>query len=177
MPNATGQKKKSRSPARDESADRAAPDRANSRSNGTRESAAPANGKREDTPADAGPSLSDRTASGMRLAQHLRKAAAGGNLRKGFSLWRASKELPTAAAGAADLFKRHPVPISLLGGALTTAGLLYAAYSMGAFDQDQPADDQQSEEDEEGSPDAQANSEDSASQEEADQDDESDEEE
>ena len=93
-----------------------------------------------DDKSDDTPSLSERGQSGMRIAGHLQKAAAGGKLRKGFALWRASKELPTAAAGAGDLFKRHPVPIALLGGALTTAALLYAAHSMGAFAAEGEAD-------------------------------------
>jgi hypothetical protein len=70
----------------------------------------------------------------MKIAGHLRKAAEGGTIRKGFSLWRVARELPTAASGAGELFKRHPVPIALLGGALTTAGLLVLAHGMGAFD-------------------------------------------
>ena len=121
MPNTTKQKKKTKAPAKDESGD----DESSGEHGG------------ENGAANNGPDLADRAASGMRIAKHLQKAATGGNLRKGFSLWRASKELPTAAAGAGELFKRHPVPISLLGGVLTTAGLLYAAYSMGAFEQDE----------------------------------------
>ena len=121
MPNTTKQKKKTKAPARDD-------DESSSENGG------------ENGSANNGPDLSDRAASGMRIAKHLQKAATGGNLRRGFSLWRASKELPTAAAGAGDLFRRHPVPISILGGVLTTAGLLYAAYSIGAFEQDESAD-------------------------------------
>jgi hypothetical protein len=96
------------------------------------------------------PSMSERARSGMKIAGQLRKAAAGGKLRKGFSLWRVSRELPTAAAGAGDFFKRHPVPIALLGGALTTATLLVLATGMGAFDEqgeqdDEAADDESTE--------------------------------
>ena len=131
MPNTTKQKKKTKAPAREESADDES-----SGDQGGSEHGGGENGSGENGAASNGPALSDRAASGMRIAKHLQKAAAGGNLRKGFSLWRASKELPTAAAGAGELFKRHPVPISLLGGVLTTAGLLYAAYTMGAFEQD-----------------------------------------
>ena len=125
MPSTTRQKKKTKAPAREESAD----DESSTEQGGME------HGAGENGAANSGPDLSDRAASGMRIAKHLQKAATGGNLRKGFSLWRASRELPTAAAGAGELFKRHPVPISLLGGVLTTAGLLYAAYSMGAFEQ------------------------------------------
>ena len=98
--------------------------------------------KPADDSSDNGPSLDERRESGMRIAGHLQKAAAGGKIRKGLSLWKISKELPTAAAGAGEVFKRHPVPIALLGGALTTAALLYAAHAMGAF----AADGQQDEE-------------------------------
>ena len=90
-----------------------------------------------------GPSPSDRAAAGVRIAGHVRSAATGGKLRRGWSLWRASRELPVAAAGATDLFKRHPVPIALLGGALTTAGLLYAAHAMGAFESDGGAQEEE----------------------------------
>ena len=138
MPNPTKQKKKTKAPARDESAD----DESSGEQGGGE------HGGGENGAANNGPALSDRAASGMRIAKHLQKAAAGGNLRKGFSLWRASKELPTAAAGASDLFKRHPVPISILGGVLTTAGLLYAAYSMGAFEQDESGEQGEEGEDE-----------------------------
>ena len=94
--------------------------------------------------APEGPSLSDRAQSGARIADHVRKAAEGGSIRKGFSLWRVARELPTAASGAGDLFKRHPVPIALLGGVVTTGALLVLANGMGAFD----ADDQSEGEDE-----------------------------
>ena len=90
---------------------------------------------------DSGPSLSDRASSGMRAARHLQKAATGGKLRKGFSLWRASRELPVVASGAADFFKQHPLPLALLAGALTTAALLYTARSMGAFDSNAEGDE------------------------------------
>ena len=83
-----------------------------------------------------GPSLSDRASSGMRLAGHVKKAAEGGKLRKGFSLWRASKELPIVAAGAGNFFKRHPVPISVAAGAVVTGTLLVLALGLGAFDSD-----------------------------------------
>jgi hypothetical protein len=89
-----------------------------------------------DNDTGGGPSLSDRASSGMRLAGHVKKAAEGGKLRKGFSLWRASKELPVVAAGAGDLFKRHPVPIAVAAGGLVTAGVLVLALGMGAFDSD-----------------------------------------
>src|SRR5687768_15756714 len=137
MANTTKQKKKTKAPAREESDEDESSEQAGS-----------AHGGGENGAANNGPALSDRAASGMRIAKHLQKAAAGGNLRKGFSLWRASKELPTAAAGAGELFMRHPVPISLLGGVLTTAGLLYAAYSMGAFEQDGSAEQGEEGEDE-----------------------------
>jgi len=86
------------------------------------------------------PSLSERAESGMRIAEQLGKAAVGGKLRKGFSLWRVSRELPTAAAGAGDVFKRHPIPIAVAGGLLTTASLLLLAHGMGAFDAQDEAD-------------------------------------
>ena len=106
-------------------------------------------GKNErDNESEDGPSLSDRTQAGMRIASHLKKAAEGGSIRKGFSLWRVAKELPTAASGAGELFKRHPVPIALLGGALTTAGLLVLAQGMGAFDARQSGEAEQDEADE-----------------------------
>ena len=92
------------------------------------------------------PSLSDRAQSGMRIAGHLQKAAAGGKLRKGFSLWRVSRELPTAAAGAGGVFKRHPIPIAVAGGLLTTATLLLLAHGMGAFDAQDEDQDQGDEE-------------------------------
>src|SRR5688572_23985411 len=108
-------------------------------------------GKNErDNESEDGPSLSDRTQAGMRIAGHLKKAAEGGSIRKGFSLWRVAKELPTAASGAGELFKRHPVPIALLGGVLTTAGVLVLAQGMGAFD----ANEQSGEERDEGEGDA-----------------------
>ena len=98
---------------------------------------------RPDESSDEQPSLSDRAQSGMRIAEHLQKAAAGGKIRKGFSLWRVSRELPTAAAGAGDLFKRHPLPFAVAGGLLTTATLLLLAQGMGAFDeQDQAEEDE-----------------------------------
>ena len=87
-----------------------------------------------DKDAEDTPSVSDRASSGMRLAGHVEKAAEGGTLRKAFSLWRASKELPVAAAGATDLFKRHPIPVSVAAGALVTTGMLVLASRMGAFD-------------------------------------------
>ena len=146
MPNTTKPKKKTKAPAREESDD----DESSGEQGGGE------HGAGENGAANNGPALSDRAASGMRIAKHLQKAAAGGNLRKGFSLWRASKELPTAAAGAGELFMRHPVPISLLGGVLTTAGLLYAAYSMGAFEQDESAEQGEEVEDEGNEPEGQA---------------------
>ena len=94
-----------------------------------------------------GPSLSDRASSGMRLAGHVKKAAEGGKLRKGFSLWRASKELPVVAAGAGDLFKRHPIPIAVAAGGLVTAGVLVLALGMGAFDSDSSEQSDEQDED------------------------------
>jgi hypothetical protein len=94
-----------------------------------------------DDESGSGPSLSDRASSGMRAARHLQKAATGGKLRKGFSLWRASRELPVVASGAGNFFKQHPLPLALLGGALTTAALLYTARSMGAFDSNAEGDE------------------------------------
>lgn len=102
--------------------------------------------RRRDDASEPTPSLNERGESGMRIAEHLQKAAAGGKIRKGFSLWQISKELPTAAAGAGEVFKRHPIPIALLGGAVTTAALLYAAHSMGAFEAEEGADEQDGEE-------------------------------
>ena len=60
--------------------------------------------------------MAERTSSGLKAAQHLTKAADGGTLRKGFSLWRATSHLKVAAAGAGDLIKRHPAPAALIGG-------------------------------------------------------------
>ena len=91
---------------------------------------------------DAGPSPTERATAGLKMAEHLQKAAAGGKIRKGWSLWRASKQLPVAAAGAGDLFKRHPVPIAIAGGVLATAGILLAAQAIGAFDADTQAEGQ-----------------------------------
>jgi len=85
------------------------------------------------------PSPSERARSGIKIASQLNKAAQGGKIRKGISLWRVSRELPTAAAGAGKCFKRHPVPVSILSGALTTATLLVLASGMGAFDGDSSA--------------------------------------
>lgn len=99
-----------------------------------------------DESSDEQPSLSDRAQSGMRIAEQLQKAATGGKLRKGFSLWRVARELPTAAAGAGELFKRHPIPIAVAGGAATTAALLLLAQGMGAFDTQDEDQDQGDEE-------------------------------
>lgn len=90
-------------------------------------------GDSPDESSDA-PNLSERARSGMKIASQLNKAAQGAKVRKALSLWRVSRELPTAAAGAGEFFKRHPVPISILAGALTTATLLVLASGMGAFD-------------------------------------------
>jgi hypothetical protein len=92
------------------------------------------NGQSDESSAEQ-PSLSERAESGMRIAEQLGKAAAGGKLRKGFSLWRVSRELPTAAAGTGELFKRHPIPFAVAGGLLTTGALLLLAHGMGAFDE------------------------------------------
>jgi hypothetical protein len=92
------------------------------------------NGQSDDSSAEQ-PSLSERAQSGMRIAEQLGKAATGGKIRKGFSLWRVSRELPTAAAGTGQLFKRHPIPFALAGGLLTTGALLLLAQGMGAFDE------------------------------------------
>jgi hypothetical protein len=94
----------------------------------------PANGKSDES-SDDQPSLAERAQSGMRIAEQLGKAAAGGKLRQGFSLWRVSRELPTAAAGTGRFFKRHPVPIAVAGGVLTTGALLLLALGLGAFDE------------------------------------------
>jgi hypothetical protein len=107
------------------------------------------NGQSGDS-SDEQPSLSERAQSGMRIAEHLQKAAEGGKIRKGFSLWRVSRELPTAAAGAGEVFKRHPIPIALAGGLLTTATLLLLAQGMGAFDAQDEDQDQRDEETEPG---------------------------
>ena len=101
-----------------------------------------------DNETEDSPSLSDRAQSGMKIAGHLRKAVEGGSLRKGFSLWRVARELPTAASGAGELFKRHPVPIALLGGALTTAGLLVLAHTIGAFDSEGQAEAEEQDQEE-----------------------------
>ena len=105
--------------------------------------------------AESGPSMSDRASAGMRIASHVSKAASGGKLRKGFSLWRASRELPTAAAGATEVFKKHPIPVAIAGGLLAPAGLLYAAHAMGAFDADESAGQQDDEQDTDASAEAQ----------------------
>jgi hypothetical protein len=63
----------------------------------------PVNGKSDES-SDDQPSLAERAESGMRIAEQLGKAAAGGKIRKGVSLWRVSRELPTAAAGAGHFF-------------------------------------------------------------------------
>ena len=102
------------------------------------------------------PSLSDRASSGLRLAGHVKKAAEGGRLRKGFSLWRASRELPVVTAGAGKLFKRHPIPVSVAAGALVTSGLLVLALGMGAFDSDSAEQSDEQEGDDEGEAQAEA---------------------
>jgi len=92
--------------------------------------------------------MAERTSSGLKAAQHLSKAADGGTLRKGFSLWRATSHLKVAAAGAGDLIKRHPAPAALIGGAVTGAAIFFAARSMAAGEEEE-VDDEESEEDEE----------------------------
>ena len=99
------------------------------------------------------PGMAERTSSGMKAAQHLSKAADGGTLRKGFSLWRATSHLKVAAAGAGDLIKRHPAPAALIGGAVTGAAIFFAARSMGAseeqgWDSDESEGEEESEQDE-----------------------------
>jgi hypothetical protein len=101
-----------------------------------------------DESSDEQPSLSERAQSGMRIAEHLQKAAEGGKLRRGFSLWRVSRELPTAAAGAGELFKRHPISFAIAGGMATTAALLLLAQGMGAFDAERQDQDQEEGDDE-----------------------------
>ena len=95
------------------------------------------------------PGMAERTSSGLKAAQHLTKAAEGGTLRKGFSLWRATSHLKTAAAGAGDLIKRHPAPAALIGGAVTGAAIFFAARSMGASDEQGSESDEESEGEEE----------------------------
>src|SRR5688500_4167501 len=95
------------------------------------------------------PGMAERTSSGLKAAQHLSKAAEGGTLRKGFSLWRATSHLKTAAAGAGDLIKRHPAPAALIGGAVTGAAIFFAARSMGASDEQGSDADEEGEEESE----------------------------
>ena len=95
------------------------------------------------------PGMAERTSSGLKAAQHLSKAADGGTLRKGFSLWRATSHLKVAAAGAGDLIKRHPAPAALIGGAVTGAAIFFAARSMGASEEQGSDSDEESEGEEE----------------------------
>ena len=99
-----------------------------------------------------GPEMSERASAGMKAAQHLSKAARGGTLRKGFSLWRASSHLGVAAAGAGEVIKRHPAPAALIGGAVAAAAIFFAARSAAAADklasaQDNDDEDESSEDD------------------------------
>jgi hypothetical protein len=80
---------------------------------------------------DDGPSMSERADAGVKAAGHLGKAASGGKLRMAWSLWRASKQIPTAAAGTGDLIKRHPAVSALVVG-LTAAATTYVLASRAA---------------------------------------------
>ncbi|HZN69062.1 MAG TPA: hypothetical protein VFB66_27525 [Tepidisphaeraceae bacterium] len=80
---------------------------------------------------DEGPSMSERAEAGVKAASHLGKAASGGKLRMAYSLWRASKQIPVAAAGTGDLIKRHPAVAALLAG-LTAAAATYVLASRAA---------------------------------------------
>ena len=80
------------------------------------------------------PDINDRAASGLKAAEHIQKAMAGGTIRKAFSLWRASSHLRTAAAGTGDVVKRHPLAAALAGGTVTAVAIYYVARSMAAQD-------------------------------------------
>ena len=84
----------------------------------------------EDTGEDS-PSMSERADAGVKAAGHLGKAASGGKLRMAYSLWRASKHIPVAAAGAGDLIKRHPAITALVAG-VTAAAVTYVMASRAA---------------------------------------------
>jgi len=109
--------------------------------------------RQESSSAEERPGMAERTSSGLKAAQHLTKAAHGGTLRKGFSLWRATSHLKVAAAGAGDLIKRHPAPAALIGGAVTGAAIFFAARSMAAGEEqgsdEESEGEEESEQDEE----------------------------
>jgi hypothetical protein len=84
---------------------------------------------------EQGPTAGERADAGMKIAGHVGKAASGGKLRKAFSLWRVSKQLPVAAAGAGDLVKRYPGVTAALGG-LAAAAAIYLLASRAAADED-----------------------------------------
>ena len=81
----------------------------------------------EDDGGGDSPSMQERAKSGMKAASHLGKAARGGKLRAAFSLWRASKHLPVAAAGAGRIVTRHPAASALVGGAATAVAIYLLA--------------------------------------------------
>ena len=91
---------------------------------------------------DDGPDLGDRAASGLKAAEHIQKAMAGGTIRKAFSGWRALSHLRTAAAGTGDVVKDHPVAAALAGGTLAAVAIYYVARSMAAQDDDGQEDEE-----------------------------------
>jgi hypothetical protein len=86
--------------------------------------------------------MEDRAASGLKAAEHIQKAMAGGTIRKAFSFWRAATHLRTAAAGTGGLVRRHPIAAALLGGTLAAGAIYFAARSMDASEDDEQSSDQ-----------------------------------
>ena len=109
---------------------------------------------------DDGPDLGDRAASGLKAAEHIQKAMAGGTIRKAFSGWRALSHLRTAAAGTGDVVKDHPVAAALAGGTLAAVAIYYVARSMAAQDDEGQEDEESESHEDEGEGEAEGRSQD-----------------